>query len=215
MIQSYQAENNCGNEHRDSPRVGNITRAALDNTCQPYQYTLAKDRSQTIEGRTDTNELSLITGRKSQHIETVSRDIVRCRCKRSNNEQQQGYGEHTDRSLTRSDHLNIGTRNSQRQQNECQRHQDLHTDSPPTLGLENIYEGAPKRFERPRQIEQRGEQCHLAIGYTHLGKHHYRDVVHDEVRNTLRKIERRNPSHRATPKFLCFVHFSKLSFLID
>ena len=154
---------------------------------------LSEDGGKPVESASDTHEGCLVTLFQCQHVEAVSGNVVCGRGESRDDEQHQCDAEHTDGSCSGSHSRLVRSWNGQRQQDECHGHQNLHGKGPPSFGLDDVDKRAPERFDGPGQIEQACKQGHLSVRYAHLGKHHYGDVVYDEIRNALCKVQGRYP----------------------
>ena len=193
VVQRDQEEDGCRHAKRDLPRHGNVARLALDEAGNEHQSTLTEDRSHTVKDAADADKRGLAAGTVGQHVEAVGSDVMGSTGECSDDEQHKREPEDADRRVATSNGCSIGMRQRQRQQNEHRGHYNLHGDNPPAFGLHHVHNGTPDALEEPREIQQGREERHVAVGDTHLGEHHHRDVIDHKVGHALGKVEGRHP----------------------
>ena len=100
---------------------------------------LSEDGRKAVECASDADKSGLFTLVKCQHIEAVSRDVMRCGGKGRHPEERQcrikerGVGDGFSRCL----------RKQEREHQHGSRHDDLHGDDPPPLGFDYVHKWAP------------------------------------------------------------------------
>ena len=131
------------------------------------------------------------------HIETIRRNIV-------GGTTEGDEEEETHRCLEPE-----GSRQRKGDSGKSCSDERLHRQYPPALGLQQVNEWTPQGFDNPRQGEPSGIETHLSIGQAQLHIHNHREGCHNDVRQSFRKVECRNPSPWIPTIFLCY-HFTSL-----
>ena len=125
------------------------------------------------------------------HIETIRRNIV-------GGTTEGDKEEETHRCLEPE-----GSRQRKGDSGKSCSDERLHRQYPPALGLQQVDERTPQRLDNPRQGEPSSIETHLSIGQAQLHIHNHREGCHDNVRQSFRKVECRNPSPWIPTIFQC------------
>lgn len=189
MIEGYAAKEHGSDGHRDGPCQWDVACSGLKHTSHIHQYALSEDGREAIKGAADANEERLLLLVEGEHVETVGGNVVCGGCKGRYHEEDEREGEEAYGRLGGRNDIGIGMGNGECEQYEGCTHQDLHHDNPPPLGAQYVYKGAPQGFYHPRQVDKAGEESHLSVGYAHACEQNHGDVVHNEVRDALCKVE--------------------------
>ena len=88
-------------------------------------------------------------------------------------------------------------------------HHHFHHDDPPALGLKDFDDGAPQRFDDPRQRKPRGIERTSFVAQSEALIHQQSHDVDDEIGDTFHKIEGRHP----LPRLRTIIHTSFQSLL--
>ena len=196
MVKRHYKE--CHSAYADShtPRIGYVARTFLHQTGYGDQYSLTENHRDTIKRAAYAHKTRLTARTMCQHIEAVGSNVMRGRSKGRQDEEYQCEGENAYGRRTGSHGLCLRARQCQKEQAHAGGHKHLHNDYPPAFGANRVHQRCPQPLQEPWEIEQRGEKSHAVIGDAHLGEHHHRDVIDQEIRNTLGKIQCGNPYPR-------------------
>ena len=150
---------------------------------------LSEDGRKAVECASDADKAGLFTLVKCQHIESVSRDVMRRGGKGS-------YPEERQRRIKERRAGDSFSRNLRKQEREHQhgcRHYALHGDDPPPLGSDDVHERAPEGLDDPWKIKHAGIQGQLTVRHAHVLEHDHGYVVDYEIWDSLCKIQGRDP----------------------
>ena len=126
---------------------------------------------------------------KGKHIETVRCDIMRCGSKGSYPKERQ----RRIKERRAGDGFARSLRKQEREHQHGSRHQYLHGDDPPPLGLDDVHERAPEGFDYPWKIKHACIQCQLSVRHAHVLEHDHGYIVHYEIWNSFCEIQGRDP----------------------
>ena len=121
----------------------------LENTSQHHQESIHEDDGKAIEGISQTHKLGLRMLIQLYHIETIRRNIV-------GGTTEGDEEEETHRCLEPE-----GSRQRKGDSGKSCSDERLHRQYPPALGLQQVDERTPQRFDNPRQGEPSSIETHL------------------------------------------------------
>ena len=119
-----------------------------------HQRPLPYHHRHAVEERTDPHKHALTVFAQSEHIKTVGGDIVGGGGEGHQPEHGQGGGE----KAAYGEHEGY--------RGHAHGYHHLHGEHPPTLGADDIHEGAPEGLDDPRQIEPRGVEGEFGVADT-------------------------------------------------
>ena len=184
MVEAQHDKKYRQNPKHRRPRRSEAAEPLRQISGQPHQPALARERSQPVKRAAHADKRRLPVRGQRVQIKSVGRDVVRRRAKRH-------QPKHRERGLEKR-----RPRQRERDRRERPADHDLQRHDPKPFRAKQVHQRRPQRLDDPRQVAPARVERDVGIGDAEVLIHHHRQRHHDDIRDTLAKIERGNPSPR-------------------
>ena len=169
MIESQADEGASQDKEDQAPGESDAPRGLLQIARQHHQQSLTGQHRHPIESVTDADEKGLLLLVKSQHVESIRRDVMRSGAE--GHQPEEGQGTPREEIPRQGESHTRHTRSDQQ----------LHGIDPPTFRAKQKNKKTQKGIDNKEEIEQAGVERYVGVRHLHAFIHNDRKCHDNDI----------------------------------